>query len=387
MKNQIERTNRSSVFVNIIKIQKLRSALLILSCCILGRFCDPVFGSNEATYGGKTYGLTSILGFGWIWDWNLAEQGAQLNGGHLVTIDSNGLNNWLTQTYSSSSASGKAWIGLHYNDVYRGDNILSKWQWVSTSSNLPDYRNWASGNPRQGTNFGVTDYTYIQLSDGSWHDYYSVQGSNPDIGIYEVDHASIVPISMNLPVYARTRTTAHDVATTGTNYTFAAVSPDPDSADSEIKGTYGSWGGKIETCLLLDNVGGAEMYFGDATGPKSGTITIGTLTDVPLGTPLNLILDADSFTAFPTWNNIPTWNFTLKRGDEMLMAMNVTGESQVQVYAGESLTIDFSSALTSKGEGNIDLNMWVVPVPEPMTLTMLLIAVLCMIGHAWQRRK
>jgi hypothetical protein len=331
---------------------------LTLVFCLAGSFCGPTFG--EEVYSGKTYGLTSSLGFGDWQPWDVAEDISQLFGGHLATIDNLELNNWLAQTFSSSTDS--ALIGLSYSTPG------GSWKWASTNSTAPDYRHWAPGYPNQSS---LPPYAaYLQMSDGLWRD-----TTFPMIGIYQVDHASVVPITMDLPLCS----IANDVSSTGTDHVLALGSG---STIAEIRCSDGNWGGRIESGIQFADQGAAEVYVGDLTGPQSGTLTIGASAEIPLGTPLNLAFDAN---ILDLHNQSSTWNLTIKRDHDTILSMNTPQEIQIPVYAGETLSVDYSDSLSTKGVSSLAINLWAVP--EPATLSLLVVLGFCVLGYVWRQKK
>lgn len=386
MKTQSIIALKATFFVEVVRFRKLQSVLLMLIVCIISGLSVRAFGGWEATHDGKTYGLTLSMSAndisGWHQDWNAAEQEAQFFGGHLVTIDSAAENDWLSQTFKNEipmAAGGgnyNAWIGLNYNNIIaNGDTVLSRWKWVDTNSNLPSYRNWASGYPRAGTN-GHYDYAYINATDGYWRDQLPINAGSPVVGIYEIDHASVVPVQFNIMKSAYIRSGTIEKSDSDTfcsmvweGSTFAYI--DTWSWDNNCR---------IETNLSINNGNSdARAYFGDVNNPQGGTITIGTLNGIPLGTPLNLLVDVNAL------GDSSTWNLSVKRGSDTILSMNAAQEMQAIVYAGETLAVDFSNSLSSNGTADLAINWYVVP--EPASPLLLIVAGLCVVGCTWHRRK
>jgi hypothetical protein len=356
-------------------------ARIATTCLIVGGLSLPVHGIEETTYGGKTYGL--VAGGGW---WYGAEQQAQLYGGHLVTIDDPGMNAWLTETFSGA---GTAWIGLNYTPSSGPKGNIFNWKWAGTDSNSPLYRNFAVGYPN--TSVYGDDYAAMRMSDGKWLDADS-PGVWPDLGIYEVGHTSVVPITMDLSLCATaelyygwgdTRFGGTPYGTKSANAYVEGEVPDPmnpegpgffSQASANIAFSDGSWGTRIETNLH----GGMGMGSASAGLNDPGAMTIGTTIGAPIGTLLQLEVDANMIEG-----EYGAWSLVLKRGGDTLLSLDDEGEHTLSVYAGETLTVEFSNSVVWYS-ANLAVNMWVVP--EPAAFSLLMIAGLCGIGYAWRRR-
>lgn len=93
--------------------------------------------------------------------WFAAEREANAFGGHLITIRSQEMNDWVNQTFSSFLGTRRSlWIGL--NDVASEDEFV--WTDGSTST----YRNWFRSEPNN-TN-GNEDAVLMLPDSGQWND-------------------------------------------------------------------------------------------------------------------------------------------------------------------------------------------------------------------------
>ena len=100
-------------------------------------------------YNGHTY----VLGSSGM-NWTAAQEHAELLGGHLVTINDEAEQQWITAQFSNW---GNLWIGL--ND----EVIDSVWAWSDGATSL--YRNWGDGHPSAGEYYNDA---YL-ASDGKWY--------------------------------------------------------------------------------------------------------------------------------------------------------------------------------------------------------------------------
>lgn len=107
--------------------------------------CVTAHAYEWFTYNGHSYALTST----WS-NWLDAEAEAVSLGGHLVTINTDNENQWLSDTFQDAYCSGFsgqssfniAWIGYYY------DNDESVWKWISGESVTyynHDYSLWPEG--------------------------------------------------------------------------------------------------------------------------------------------------------------------------------------------------------------------------------------------------
>ncbi|MFK8104722.1 MAG: lectin-like protein, partial [Saprospiraceae bacterium] len=95
------------------------------------------------------------------YSWAAAKSWAEQNGGHLVTVNSAGENNFLKSTILAQTI----WIGL--NDA------ASEGNFVWDNGDPVNYTNWGNGDPNNlGTSSTQTnaDYTALLKSDGVWRD-------------------------------------------------------------------------------------------------------------------------------------------------------------------------------------------------------------------------
>ena len=94
--------------------------------------------------------------------WAAAEAYAQSLGGHLVTINDQAEQDWLTNSFS---AFGNVWTGF--------TDQATEGTWVWSSGQTAGYTNWASGEP--SSTDSTYDYAYMD-SSGQWHAYPSSVG-------------------------------------------------------------------------------------------------------------------------------------------------------------------------------------------------------------------
>jgi hypothetical protein len=107
--------------------------------------------------------------------WDDAEARAVTLGGHLVTINNQAENDFITTTFSGYT---DIWIG------FTDQAIEGTWVWISGET--PSYTNWNSGEPN---NFGNEDYGMI-YPGGTWND---LDDENDLYGLVEVNPAPVVP--------------------------------------------------------------------------------------------------------------------------------------------------------------------------------------------------
>ena len=123
-----------------------------------------------STYNGHTYVTTNDN-----MSWTDAEAYAQSLGGHLVTINDQAEQDWLSQAFGPMSG---LWIGLNRRP---SDGV-----WVWSSGQASSYTNWASGQPNG------YDGTYLN-SNGQWYSY--PQQSASFRPLIELDSSSLAPAS------------------------------------------------------------------------------------------------------------------------------------------------------------------------------------------------
>ena len=112
--------------------------------------------SSAWNYSGHTYLLTDSA-----MNWSDAESYAQSLGGHLVTINDQGEQDWVLSTLSPF---GHLWIGM--------TDAAEEGTWVWSSGEAATYTNWSSGEPNNSDNwYGGTDANHALLpTDGNWTD-------------------------------------------------------------------------------------------------------------------------------------------------------------------------------------------------------------------------
>jgi autotransporter-associated beta strand protein len=98
------------------------------------------------SYNGHTYVLTSSM------TWASAEAYALELGGHLVTINDQAEQDWLTANFGQLFS---PWIGL--------TDQATAGTWVWSSGQAASYTNWASGQP-----YNATSYRAYMAGDGTW---------------------------------------------------------------------------------------------------------------------------------------------------------------------------------------------------------------------------
>ncbi|MEJ2392692.1 MAG: CARDB domain-containing protein [Gammaproteobacteria bacterium] len=123
---------------------------------------------SQWAYGGHRYLLTGST------SWAAAEASAQSLGGHLVTINDAGEQQWVAANFSRLNG---VWLGL--ND----SAVEGSWVWADGAP--VSYTAWASGEPNSG---GSYDYA-IMNSNGLWYDGYN--GSNYR-GLVELEDSEVV---------------------------------------------------------------------------------------------------------------------------------------------------------------------------------------------------
>jgi hypothetical protein len=125
---------------------------------------------------------------------------------------------------------------------------------------------------------------------------------------------------------------------------------------SQIDLTSGDWGAN----LFVDCWG----HFPSEAGTSSpASLTIGATSEVPADTPLILVLSPTVY----EWSTGNHWDLTLTRGSTEILAQTGPTVALVDVFAGETLLLEFSaSGPYDSFEGRVSLDMSVVP--EPATL-------------------
>jgi hypothetical protein len=117
--------------------------------------------------------------------WLNSEQGAILEGGHLVTINDLAEQNWVFQTFGKYGGQSRLlWIGL--NDFAREGTFV----WSSGQSS--EYRRWAPGEPNnsQANEDFVAMYYPGHSSGGMWNDWGNIETDPiglPMHGVVEIE--------------------------------------------------------------------------------------------------------------------------------------------------------------------------------------------------------
>ena len=106
-------------------------------------------------YGAHFYGVTDT-----VVTWSDAEAQAAALGGHLVTIDDQAEQDWLTQTFGRF---GNVWIGLS------DQAVTNTWEW--SSGDPLAYTNWAPGQPSYYNSYYGYHWAFLQAADGQWSIY------------------------------------------------------------------------------------------------------------------------------------------------------------------------------------------------------------------------
>ena len=123
-----------------------------LSACASAGSAVPSEDSEVVTYNGNRY-MISVARTGWY----EAEEYCESLGGHLVTINSQEENDFLTETFTRP-VSEAVMIGAWDSDAE------GAWRWVTGETF--SYSNWRAGEPN---NENDEDYALL-LDDGSWND-------------------------------------------------------------------------------------------------------------------------------------------------------------------------------------------------------------------------
>lgn len=164
---------------------KLRT-LLLLSALALGALASAQTVVTTAAHNGHTYSLLTTS------NWTDAEATAVSLGGHLATVEDQGENDWLFDTFGSyGGVNRNLWIGL--NDAALEGTFV--WSSGSTS----DFRNWNPGQPDNYPNSPAGE-DYVELfapvtgyTPGRWND--APDDANPYFSgpIYGVAEVEAVP--------------------------------------------------------------------------------------------------------------------------------------------------------------------------------------------------
>lgn len=133
---------------------------------------DTEDGGDSFKFGGLPYELVRNP-----MNWFQAEEYCKGRGGHLVTVASSDVNEWLTQQLKKRGVK-KAWIG--YNDPEK----KGVWQWMNPGGRCKGFTNW-----EQGKTDRMLDEYCAQLNhDGTWVEH----GCNKELPlICELDSANI----------------------------------------------------------------------------------------------------------------------------------------------------------------------------------------------------
>jgi hypothetical protein len=168
-------------------IRKLK-LLLAAAATIFSLFNSVVLGGpvvldtaiNPAN--GHTYYLLDSS------DWTNAENAAVGLGGHLATINDLAENNWIWDRWGTNR---NLWIGLYDPIIGDGGGTQHAADFVWTSGDSSNYRNWRPGEPNGD------DYTYVLAKGlgggGQWNDIgnvTSIAGQPPLYGVVEVGFCS-----------------------------------------------------------------------------------------------------------------------------------------------------------------------------------------------------
>lgn len=130
--------------------------------------------SKTASYSGHYYSV-----FNDDLTWNEAKTACERMGGHLVSISSSAENSFVKSLISSQSK-GVYWIGAKLSST--------SWTWVTGESF--SYKNWASGQPSGGENYGeIYSRSTQAASAGAWND---INETSPDISYYSVKNTGYI---------------------------------------------------------------------------------------------------------------------------------------------------------------------------------------------------
>lgn len=118
---------------------------------------DNFTPTATAAYNGNTYRL-----YDYYMTWDDAEKFCEDNGGHLVTVTSEGENSAVASLLSNGEFPGY-WIG------YRDNEQEGVWKWITGETS--SYTNWYSGEPNNNNgNGGGEDYACYDKSIKKWND-------------------------------------------------------------------------------------------------------------------------------------------------------------------------------------------------------------------------
>jgi hypothetical protein len=151
---------------------------LTLNDVNVGGIGNDTLGNENGTLPNGTY---SYNGHSYLLSnagtWTEAEAQAMSLGGHLVTINDQAEQNWITATFPSIS---NLWIG------YTAQETEGSFKWISGENST--YTNWNSGEPNDYYAVGGEDYTHIMIGYyGLWNDLpNSLAGYTPMQGLIEI---------------------------------------------------------------------------------------------------------------------------------------------------------------------------------------------------------
>jgi len=159
-------------------------------------------------YNGHSYTLTN----NWS-TWAEAEQEAVSLGGHLVTINDDAENAWLTETFKDTyvrSYSGDPWQNIVWIGYYY-DASSESWKWISqepVTYYRHDYPLWPQGGTR----------AYLHLA---YHPYPGTWNANP---LHDTDYSyqpkGIIEVGMGISIYTdKTSYTTNDTMHVGLDVT------------------------------------------------------------------------------------------------------------------------------------------------------------------------
>jgi len=160
---------KNKLLIHAVGVMTLVSGLLILLSA--GANAAIILGSATWSGNSRTYHLIAggNLGTPAGISWSDAEAYAVTNlGGHLATVDSSQLDNWIWNTFGNA-ANRNLWIGLTDKDSE------GQFKWIATGA-AASYANWYTGEPN---NFNNEDYVFILRSgfsggngpgEGKWND-------------------------------------------------------------------------------------------------------------------------------------------------------------------------------------------------------------------------
>ena len=172
-------------------MKKLLILLITMNLLSPSAFCYVYSDYDWIEYNGHQYALTLEYS-----DWSQSEAWANEIGFHLVTINDESENTWLTETFYEDDP---IWIGFYQDHDDPGfSEPGGGWKW--TSGEPIAYTNWKPGlEPNNGPGGGDEDFACLYIDiPGVWNDWGPETPSYyPVNGIIETpEPATVLPIGL-----------------------------------------------------------------------------------------------------------------------------------------------------------------------------------------------